>query len=272
MSKSKIQQSFTNRDSESFNKYLKDVSNKPLISREEEIELVRRVKGGCELSKTKLIESNLRFVISIAKQFQGRGLDVEDLVSEGNLGLVKACDKFDGERGMKFITYAVWWIRQSIFESLSNNGREVRLPQNQIDNLRKIETAKNNLEQHLQRKPTNYEISEYLNFDLDKLDAITSVSKKSIRLDAPVSDSDDNFSLLDTIQSDDEFDNKLKLEDLKMLVADKLKKLNKIEKFVIVNSFGLGCSEMCLSEIADRLNLSSERIRQIKKAALAKLV
>lgn len=266
----KIQQSITNRDSESFSQYLKDVSVKPLITSEQEVELTRLIKSGDKRAKDKLIEANLRFVISIAKQFQGRGLDLEDLVSEGNIGLIKASEKFDETRGMKFITYAVWWIRQSILESLANNSREVRLPQNQIALLRKVDSTRLHLEQLLQRTPTQYEIADYLDIDLDKLDDITLANKSSLRLDSPVSDGED-FQLIDTIGSDSQTDCLVNRTDNKIQISHQLSKLSDRERLVITKLFGIDCQPLTLGEVANIIGVSQERVRQIKVSAVKKM-
>lgn len=269
-SKTKITQSITNRDTQSFNLYLKDVANKPLIDAESEVTLAKKIKSGDNNAATKLIEANLRFVISIAKQFQGRGLDLEDLVSEGNIGLIRAAHKFDETRGMKFITYAVWWIRQSILESLAVNGREVRLPQNQIANLRKIDGAKSSLEAQFEREATTFEISDYLDLDPCKVGDLVEVSKKSRRLDSPVCD-DSDTKLSDTLLSESETDYLVNKADLENQIQLRLKKLNDKERLVIESLFLKSDSDESLDSISHKLGVSKERVRQIKKAALKKM-
>jgi RNA polymerase primary sigma factor len=266
----KITQSITNRDTQSFNQYLKDVSTKPLISAEDEVHLATRIKSGDQTACNKLVEANLRFVISIAKQFQGRGLDLEDLVSEGNIGLVKAAHKFDETRGMKFITYAVWWIRQSILESIAVNGREVRLPQNQIANLRKIDVAKSQLQSELQREATPFEIADYLDLDTGKLDQLVVVSKKSKRLDSTLLD-DSDTKLSDTLVSDYYTDDLLNAEDLAGDIELRLSKLTEKERFVITGLFLDRSERQTLESISNKLGVSKERVRQIKKLALKKM-
>ena len=266
----KITQSITNRDTQSFNQYLKDVSLIPLIDAEDEVQLAREIKAGDQAACHKLIESNLRFVISIAKQFQGRGLDLEDLVSEGNIGLIKAADKFDETRGMKFITYAVWWIRQSILESIAVNGREVRLPQNQIANLRKIDGAKSELESELQREATPFEIADYLDLDMSKVDQLVVVSKKSKRLDSTLVD-DSDTKLSDTLQSESHSDCLVNTEDLANDIRFRLSKLSEKERFVITSLFLDQSGNETLESISNKLGVTKERVRQIKKVALKKM-
>lgn len=266
----KITQSITTRETESFNKYLKDVSGLDMINPETEIELAKRIKAGDTKAKDQLVKANLRFVISVAKQYVGRGLDVEDLVSEGNLGLIKAAEKFDETRGIKFISFAVWWIRQSILQSIADNSRVVRLPLNQINALNKINQAQSELEMELGRAATSSELSEYLQISEDKINLTIKSSQKSTSLDLPLSD-DSDFSLLDTIQSDDFADNELAQSEMSTKISEAIKGLSDKERFVITYSFGIGVSEMTLSEIGLKLNLTSERVRQIKNAALKKL-
>jgi RNA polymerase primary sigma factor len=266
----KITQSITTRETESFNKYLKDVSGLDMINPETEIELAKRIKAGDTKAKDQLVKANLRFVISVAKQYVGRGLDVEDLVSEGNLGLIKAAEKFDETRGIKFISFAVWWIRQSILQSIADNSRVVRLPLNQINALNKINQAQSELEMELGRPATSSELSEYLQISEDKINLTIKSSQKATSLDLPLSD-DSDFSLLDTIQSDDFADNELVQSEMSTKISEALKGLSDKERFIITYSFGIGVSEMTLSEIGLKLNLTSERVRQIKNAALKKL-
>jgi len=266
----KITQSITTKETESFNKYLRDVSGLDMINPETEIELAKRIKAGDIKAQDQLVKANLRFVISVAKQYVGRGLDVEDLVSEGNLGLIKAAQKFDETRGIKFISFAVWWIRQSILQSIADNSRVVRLPLNQINALNKINQAQSELEMELGRAATPSELSEYLQISEDKINLTIKSSQKATSLDLPLSD-DSDFSLLDTIQSDDFADDNTNKSDMSEMISKALSNLSEKERFVITYSFGIGVSEMTLSEIGHKLNLTSERVRQIKKAALKKL-
>ena len=266
----KITQSITTRETESFNKYLKDVSGLDMINPETEVELTKRIKAGDQKAQDALVKANLRFVISVAKQYVGRGIDIEDLVSEGNLGLIKAAQKFDETRGIKFISFAVWWIRQSILQSIADNSRVVRLPLNQINALNKINQAQSELEIELGRAATSSELSEYLQISEDKINLTIKSSQKATSLDLPLSD-DSDFSLLDTIQSDDFADNELVQSEMSTKISEALKGLSDKERFVITYSFGIGVSEMTLSEIGLKLDLTSERVRQIKKGALKKL-
>ena len=266
----KITQSITTKETESFNKYLRDVSGLDMINPQTEIELAKRIKAGDIKAQDQLVKANLRFVISVAKQYVGRGLDVEDLVSEGNLGLIKAAQKFDETRGIKFISFAVWWIRQSILQSIADNSRVVRLPLNQINALNKINQAQSELEMELGRPATSSELSEYLQISEDKINLTIKSSQKATSLDLPLSD-DSDFSLLDTIQSDDFADDNTNKSDMSEMISKALSNLSEKERFVITYSFGIGVSEMTLSEIGHKLNLTSERVRQIKNAALKKL-
>jgi RNA polymerase primary sigma factor len=268
----KITQSITNRDSESFDKYLKDINPKPMITPEREVELSNKIKSGSLRDKNELVEANLRFVVSVAKQYVGRGLDISDLVSEGNIGLIKAAEKFDATKGVKFISYAVWWIRQSILQSLADNSRTIRLPLNQINSLNKIRQCQSKLEQSLNRVPTSLELSNELRLDLDKVELSLQSSQYVRSLDTPVSFDEDSMTLLDTISSDSQSDEVCQLDSLKSEIMSLLLRLNTKERMVIEMSFGLGGkSEMSISEISEVLGVGPERCRQIKKKALEKL-
>ena len=268
----KITQSITNRDSESFDKYLKDINPKPMITPEREVELSNRIKNGSLRAKNELVEANLRFVVSVAKQYVGRGLDISDLVSEGNIGLIKAAEKFDATKGVKFISYAVWWIRQSILQSLADNSRTIRLPLNQINSLNKIRQCQSKLEQSLNRVPTSLELSNELRLDLDKVELSLQSSQYVRSLDTPVSFDEESMTLLDTISSDSQSDEVCQLDSLKSEIMSLLLRLNTKERMVIEMSFGLGGkSEMSISEISEVLGVGPERCRQIKKAAIDKL-
>ncbi len=266
----KITQSITTRETESFNKYLKDVSGLDMINPETEVELTKRIKAGDQKAQHALVKANLRFVISVAKQYVGRGIDIEDLVSEGNLGLIKAAQKFDETRGIKFISFAVWWIRQSILQSIADNSRQVRLPLNQINALNKINQSQSELEQSLGRKASSSELSEYLGIEQDKIELSLRSGQKSTSLNTPLSD-DSEFTLLDTIESDDLADSNTLQSDLSRRVSDALNILSDKERFVVCGLFGIGTFEMTLSEIGTKLDLTSERVRQIKNSALKKL-
>ena len=266
----KITQSITTKETESFNKYLRDVSGLDMINSQTEIELAKQIKAGDIKAQDQLVKANLRFVISVAKQYVGRGLDIEDLVSEGNLGLIKAAQKFDETRGIKFISFAVWWIRQSILQSLADNSRQVRLPLNQINALNKIKSAENDLEQQLQRKATASELSEYLGVTEDKVNLSITSSQKISSMDTPIGD-DSDFTLADTFQSSDFADTEIIQSDILQKINTALNSLTERERFIIINLFGIGVNEMTLVEISNKLDLTSERVRQIKNTAIKKL-
>ncbi len=267
----KITQSITNRDSESFNLYLKDINPKSMITPEREIELANQIKQGSQRAQNELVEANLRFVVSIAKQYSGRGLDISDLVSEGNIGLIKAAEKFDATKGIKFISYAVWWIRQSILQSLADNSRSIRLPLNQINSLNKIRECQSNLEQKLMRMPSPSELADELGLDLDKVELSMKSSQYVRSLETPVSYDEDSVTLLDTLSSDSQADEICQVDSLKSEVSSLLNRLSSKERQVIEMSFGIGVREMTLSEISEVLGVGVERCRQIKKVALSKL-
>ncbi len=264
----KITQSITNRETPSFEKYLQDVSKLDLISSEREKELAQLIKSGNQRAKNELITANLRFVISVAKQYAGRGLSVEDLVNEGNLGLIKAAEKWDETRGIKFISYAVWWIRQSILQSLADNSSSIRLPLNQINTLNKIKTAQGELEQSLQRPATSQEISDYLDIDQDKIDLVLTHSNP-LSLNTKIGD--DDFILEDTIHSDDMTDDLVNTLDLSTRLELALNLLSDKEQWVIRCLFGIGCQVETANVVAKELGVSQERVRQIKMKALDKL-
>lgn len=265
----KITQSITTRESESFVMYLENVTKCDMITPEEEVELAKRVKLGDQKACDKLVEANLRFVISVAKKYVGSGLSLEDLVSEGNIGLIKAAKKFDSDRGIKFISYAVWWIRQSIMQALADNSRMIRLPQNQIAILNKVKTAQFRLEMELGRQATAEELSNYLDIELDKINLVIQSSKPTTSLDLQIGE--DDMTFLDTLSSDSETDVIVNQSDIKTSVKDLLLKLNQRERRVIESVFGIMGKEKNLSEIALELGLTSERVRQIKISALKKM-
>jgi RNA polymerase primary sigma factor len=266
----KITQSITNRETPSFEKYLQDVSKLDLISSEREIELARLIKSGSQRAMNELINSNLRFVISVAKQYAGRGMSVEDLVSEGNIGLIKAAEKWDETRGIKFISYAVWWIRQSILQSLADNSRTIRLPLNQVNSLSKINSAFAQLEQELGRIPTTSELSGYLEIEEEKIELTLTSSKKLTSLDLAVGEEED-FTLLDTIQSDSMTDDLINQSDLNNQLMNAISKLSDKEQKVIINLFGMGVTTKTPNELSIEMGVSSERVRQIKTGAIKKL-
>jgi RNA polymerase primary sigma factor len=266
----KITQSITNRETPSFEKYLQDVSKLDLISPEREIELAKLIKSGSQKAMNELINSNLRFVISVAKQYAGRGMSVEDLVSEGNLGLIKAAEKWDETRGIKFISYAVWWIRQSILQSLADNSRTIRLPLNQVNSLNKINLAFAQLEQELGRTPTTSELSEYLEIEEDKIELTLTSSKKTTSLDLPICEEED-FTLLDTISSEGMADDLINQSDLNSTLMMAISKLNSKEQKVIINLFGMGVDIKTPNELSIEMGITSERVRQIKSSAIKNL-
>jgi RNA polymerase primary sigma factor len=266
----KITQSITNRETPSFEKYLQEVSKLDLITPEREVELARLIKSGSQKAMNELVNSNLRFVISVAKQYAGRGMSVEDLVSEGNIGLIKAAEKWDETRGIKFISYAVWWIRQSILQSLADNSRSIRLPLNQINSLNKINSAFAQLEQEFGRTPTIYELSEYLQIEEEKIELSLTSSKKITSLDLPVGEEED-FTLLDTISSDEMADDLINKIDLNSSLMYNISKLSDKEQKVIINLFGIGVYPKTPNELAMEMDITSERVRQIKNGAVKKL-
>lgn len=269
----KITTSITSRDSVSLEKYLHDISKEPLISAEEEVALAQRIKSGDQVALEKMVRSNLRFVISVAKQYQGNTLPLADLISEGNVGLIKAAQRFDETRGFKFISYAVWWIRQCIVQGITTHSRTVRLPLNQIGNLNKLRKALINFEQQQEREPTAEELAELLDFPIDKIETSLQNSPFPVSLDAPIGDSD-AFSLGDLIAGNEGLhaDHSLLNESLQIEVKRALLHLSPLERKVVMLYYGIGGKEEeSLSNIADHYDLSRERIRQIKKQALRKL-
>ncbi len=268
----KINQSITNRDSASLDKYLQDIGREELISAEEEVELAQRIKQGDQAALDKLVRANLRFAFSVAKQYQGQGLSLPDLTNEGNLGLIKAAEKFDETRGFKFISYAVWWIRQSILQALAEQSRIVRLPLNQVGSLNKINKAFSEFEQENQRRPSTEELADKLDLPADKVQDTLRVSGRSVSVDAPFNDGEDN-SLLDVMVNQDSpsADNSLLHESLSREVERALSTLSERESDIIKSFFGIGSQEMTLEEIGEKFDLTRERVRQIKEKAIRKL-
>lgn len=266
----KITKSITNRETPSFEKYLSEVSKTELINAEKEVELALLIKKGNQKAINQLVNSNLRFVISVAKQYAGRGMSVEDLVSEGNIGLIKAAQKWDETRGIKFISYAVWWIRQSILQSLSDNSRSIRLPLNQINALNKINSTISKLEQDLQRIPTSSELSELLNIDEKKIELSLKSSNKVSSLDMLISTEGD-LTLLDTISSDSNTDDLVNQSDMNSNLIFLISKLYEREQIIIKSLFGIGLDIKTISEVSMDLHLTPERVRQIKNLAIKKL-
>ena len=268
----KITKSITNRESASLDKYLQEIGKEELISVEEEVELAQRIKKGDKEALEKLTKANLRFVVSVAKQYQNQGLSLPDLINEGNLGLIKAAEKFDETRGFKFISYAVWWIRQSILQALAEQSRIVRLPLNQVGSLNKINKAFARFEQEHERTPSADELANELEIPKEKVTDTLRVAGRHISVDAPFADGEDN-SLLDVLVNPDSpnADRGLINESLATEVERALEILTERERDIIRYFFGIGCSEMTLEEIGEKFDLTRERVRQIKEKAIRKL-
>lgn len=268
----KISKSITNRESESLEKYLQEIGREDLLTAEEEVELAQRIKKGDREALEKLTKANLRFVVSVAKQYQNQGLSLPDLINEGNLGLIKAAEKFDETRGFKFISYAVWWIRQSIHQAIAEQSRIVRLPQNQVGSVSKINRALNKFEQENERRPNVSEIAEKTDLPEEKVEVALKSNTRHVSVDAPFSDSDEN-SLLDVLVNDDApmADRSLVIESLRNEIAAALNILNEREQKIIKSFYGIGCQEMTLEEIGHATGLTRERVRQIKEKAIRKL-
>ena len=269
----KITRSITKRDSESLEKYLQEISKEEMISVEEEVELAQRIKKGDRKALERLTKANLRFVVSVAKQYQNQGLSLPDLINEGNLGLLKAAEKFDETRGFKFISYAVWWIRQSILQALAEQSRLVRLPLNQVGAAGKINRILTKFEQENERRPSVEELSEQIDLPQDKIDeAILANNAHHVSMDAPFSDSDEG-SLLDVMINSDSpmADNLLVIESLRSEIKDALKVLNERERNIIEAFFGIDQPELTLEEIGVKYSLTRERVRQIKEKAIRRL-
>jgi RNA polymerase primary sigma factor len=268
----KITKSITNRESASLDKYLQEIGKEELITVEEEVELAQRIKKGDQAALEKLTRANLRFVVSVAKQYQNQGLSLPDLINEGNLGLIKAAEKFDETRGFKFISYAVWWIRQSILQALAEQSRIVRLPLNQVGSLNKINKAYSKFEQEHERKPSPEELADSLELPADKVADTLRVSGRHVSVDAPFVDGEDN-SLLDVLVNNDSpnADRTLIQESLVREIHRALATLTEREADIIRLFFGIGCQEMTLEEIGERFGLTRERVRQIKEKAIRRL-
>ena len=268
----KITKSITNRESASLDKYLQEIGKEDLITVEEEVELAQRIRKGDQEALEKLTKANLRFVVSVAKQYQNQGLSLPDLINEGNLGLIKAAEKFDETRGFKFISYAVWWIRQSILQALAEPSRIVRLPLNQVGSLNKINKAFARFEQEHERVPSPEELANELELPREKVTDTLRVAGRHISVDAPFADGEDN-SLLDVLVNTDSpnADRGLINESLATEVERALEILTEREADIIRYFFGIGCSEMTLEEIGEKFDLTRERVRQIKEKAIRKL-
>lgn len=268
----KIVKQITNRESQSLDKYLQEIGKVDLITAEQEVELAKRIREGDQLALEKLTKANLRFVVSVAKQYQNHGLTLGDLINEGNVGLVKAASRFDETRGFKFISYAVWWIRQSILQALAEQSRVVRLPLNRVGTLNKISKTYSELEQKYQREPTPAEVAELMEVSLEEVESTMRVSGRSVSMDAPMVQGEDN-SLLDVLSStDDSPDEPMMMSSLQQEVNRALATLTAREADVISSYFGLnGTRALSLEEIGERFQLTRERVRQIKEKATRRL-
>ncbi len=268
----KITKSITNRESASLDKYLQEIGREELIGVEEEVELAQRIRKGDQAALEKLTRANLRFVVSVAKQYQNQGLSLPDLINEGNLGLIKAAEKFDETRGFKFISYAVWWIRQSILQALAEQSRIVRLPLNQVGSLNKINKALGKFEQDNERLPSADELEEMLDIPRDKIADTLRVSGRHVSVDAPFVDGEDN-SLLDVLVNNDSpnADKGLVNESLNREIERALSTLTERERDIVKDFFGIGTAEMTLEEIGEKFGLTRERVRQIKEKAIRRL-
>ncbi len=269
----KITKSITNRESQSLDKYLQEIGREDLITAEEEVELAKKIKQGDQRALEKLTRANLRFVVSVAKQYQNQGLTLPDLINEGNLGLIKAAQRFDETRGFKFISYAVWWIRQSILQALAEQSRIVRLPLNQVGSLNKINKAFSRLEQEFERPPSADELAEALDLPEDKVADTIKVSGRHVSVDAPFVEGEDN-SLLDVLVNGDspKADRDLMMESLQREIERSLSTLTERERDVIRLFFGIGRQHgLTLEEIGAKFDLTRERVRQIKEKAIRRL-
>jgi RNA polymerase primary sigma factor len=270
----KITKSITNRESQSLEKYLQEIGKVGLITPEEEVKLARLIKQGDQKALDRLTKANLRFVVSVAKQYQNQGLSLPDLINEGNLGLIKAAQRFDETRGFKFISYAVWWIRQSILQALAEQSRIVRLPLNKVGLTNRIQKAYSQLEQEFEREPSAEELATMLEIDIEEVSATLGISARHVSVDTPLAEGEDN-TLLDVLENpnavktDNELDH---TESLKVEIERSLKTLTERQKEVICYFFGIGVDHpMSLEDIGEKFSLTRERVRQIKDKAITKL-
>lgn len=268
----KITKSITNRESASLEKYLQEIGHERMISTDEEVALAQRIKQGDSSALEELTRANLRFVVSVAKQYQNQGLSLPDLINEGNLGLIKAAQRFDETRGFKFISYAVWWIRQSILQAIAEQSRLVRLPLNQVGSVNKVNRAANKFEQVYERRPSAEELASDVNLPEEKVERAMKSHSRHVSVDAPFAD-DDGGSLLDVLPNANipDTDRPLIQESLREEVSRVLMHLSDRERAVIEAYFGLGQPELTLEEIAEKYGLTRERVRQIKEKAIRRL-
>jgi RNA polymerase primary sigma factor len=270
----KITKSITNRESQSLEKYLQEIGKVDLLTPEEEVDLAKRIKKGDEEALEKLTKANLRFVVSVAKQYQNQGLSLSDLINEGNLGLIKAAQRFDETRGFKFISYAVWWIRQSILQALAEQSRIVRLPLNKVGSLNKINRAFSELEQEFEREPSADELADQLEISSDEVETTLSVASRHVSMDAPFVEGEDN-SLLDVLENEKTPDTDEELnytQSLRQEIERSLGSLTERQCDVIKLYYGIGVKHpMSLEDIGDKFGLTRERVRQIKDKAINKL-
>ncbi|HEX5625208.1 MAG TPA: sigma-70 family RNA polymerase sigma factor [Saprospiraceae bacterium] len=270
----KITKSITNRESQSLEKYLQEIGKVDLLTPEEEVDLAKKIKQGDQLSLERLTKANLRFVVSVAKQYQNQGLSLSDLINEGNLGLIKAAQRFDETRGFKFISYAVWWIRQSILQALAEQSRIVRLPLNKVGSLNKINRAFSELEQEFEREPSAEELATMLEIPTEEVETTMGVAARHVSMDAPFVEGEDN-SLLDVLENDSTpaTDSKLEFKDsLRLEIERALGTLTDRQADVIKLYFGIGVEHPeSLEDIGDKFGLTRERVRQIKDKAINKL-
>lgn len=270
----KISRSITNREQGALDKYLADIAKEPMITPDEEVELAQKIKMGDQIALDRLVRANLRFVVSVAKQYQNQGLSLADLINEGNVGLIKAAQRFDETKGFKFISYAVWWIRQAILQAVAEQSRMVRLPLNQVGFLSRVKKTASYLEQLYQRKPTIKEIADELDMPEEKIEAIMKINAKEVSMDAPVGD-DDDLSFIDTVVPEDNntADHDIVSETESEEIKRSLSVLNDKERKVIEYYFGLDSNNHAytLEEIGYKMDMTRERVRQVKDKALKKL-
>ena len=269
----KISKSITNREQGALDKYLADIAKEPMITPDEEVELAQKIKMGDQIALDRLVRANLRFVVSVAKQYQNQGLSLADLINEGNVGLIKAAQRFDETKGFKFISYAVWWIRQAILQAVAEQSRMVRLPLNQVGFISRVKKTASYLEQLYQRKPTIKEIADELDMPEDKVETALKVNAKEVSMDAPIS-SDDDMTFIDTVIPEDNYDADriVVSESESAAIKRSLSVLNEKERKIIIYYFGLDSNKSySLEEIGNMMDMTRERVRQVKDKALKKL-